>query len=102
MALYEVPEKPSDALSYLRNNFVGQNVKELQDTNDTLKAQNAELVISNFIVNFWGLFTPSKTLSGWAVALRDRRRQYIHLLELSAMISLHYSYFCFDVDINTE
>ena len=43
--MYEVPEKPSDALSYLKDNFVGQNVKELQETNEALKSQNTELVL---------------------------------------------------------
>ena len=81
MALYEVPEKPSDALSYLRNNFVGQNVKELQDTNDTLKAQNAELVFSNFFVNSWGFLILKNTI-------------YL------GYICFVHSYFCFDVDIN--
>ena len=61
MALYEVPEKPSDALSYLRNNFVGQNVKELQDTNDTLKAQNAELVFQISLLILGG-FLPSMSV----------------------------------------
>jgi hypothetical protein len=48
VALYETPDKPNDALSFLRNNFVGQDVKELQEANETLKAENQELVNNNF------------------------------------------------------
>ena len=42
VALYETPDKPNDALSFLRNNFVGQDVKELQEANEKLKAENQQ------------------------------------------------------------
>jgi len=57
VALYETPDKPTDALSFLRNNFVGQNIKELQDDNEELRKSNKDLVtlILYLFVNWFSI-----------------------------------------------
>ena len=45
MALYEAPDKPADPLCFLRNNFAGQNIEELQETVKKLTAEKEKLLV---------------------------------------------------------
>ena len=45
VALYEAPDKPADPLCFLRNNFAGQNIEELQETVKKLTAEKEKLLV---------------------------------------------------------
>ena len=44
MALYEAPDKPDNPLSFLRNNFAGQNIEDLQENVKRLTAEKEKLL----------------------------------------------------------